>query len=190
MNDLIPQSKNLDLESIRREVDLAWLAGILDGEGCLELTMKDASNKNGKKYLMPKIRLYNTDIRMVKKASEIYQEHNLVFFYTLGNNGKQLSKLTGKKWKTQIGVCIASQGTTKKLLELVEDYLVNKRKLARYMIDMIDYVQKCPKYGNAKSFDYTGTDTFRLLWNGYMEEKHYYIDPSSTTRTANESLVI
>jgi hypothetical protein len=176
------------MRTISREVQLAWLAGILDGEGCLELTMKKAGN--GKRYLSPKIRIYNTDIRMIEKASMIYEDHNLVFFYTLGNNGKSTSVRTGKPWKTQIGICIASQGTTKKLLELVLPYLCNKQRLASIMIEMINFVAKCPKGGNTFRFEYAETDEFKRLWEVYKQEKSFYMDPSTTARRANKRLMI
>lgn len=183
---MIPKCENSAVRSISREVDIAWLAGILDGEGCLELNMKMAHNK--KRYLCPKIRIYNTDIRMIKKVSNIYESNNLVFFYTLGNNGRQHSSLTGKPWKTQIGICIASQGTTKKLLELVYPYLSNKQKMAEIMIKIIDFVSGCPKGGNTYSFSYVDTDIFKSLWDDFIKEKEFYIDPSTTTRRANKAL--
>lgn len=183
---MIPQSKNASLQSISREVELAWLAGILDGEGCLELNMKKA--KNGKRYLNPKIRIYNTDIRMIEKVSRIYKSLNLVFFYTLGNNGKHRSPLTGKRWKTQIGICIASQGTTRKLLEIVMPYLVNKKSMAQIIIKVISLVQSCPRGGNHVRYNYTDMDEFKALWSEYETEKGFYFDPSTTTRCAGEIL--
>lgn len=185
-NASVPQCENLTTRAISREVDLAWLAGILDGEGCLELRMKKAAN--GKSYLSPKVRIYNTDIRMIEKVSRVYEEHNLVFFYTLGTNGNSISVRTGKAWKTQIGICIASQGTTKKLLQLVLPYLGNKQKIASVIIEVIDFVSGCPKGGNSLRFEYADTDTFKVLWSMYQAEKSFYIDPSTTTRRASKRL--
>lgn len=186
---MLPKCENAEIQSTSREVDLAWLAGILDGEGCLELGMKIAK-QNGKKYLSPKVRIYNTDIRMIRKVSNIYEQHNLVFFYTLGTNGQKRSERTGKLWKTQIGICVTSQGSTRKLLELTLPYLGNKQLMAKIMIDLIAFVQKCPKGGNSLRFEYADTDEFKLLWSAYEAEKKFYIDPSTTTRRANASLMI
>jgi len=182
---MVPKSENSSLQSISREVEseLAWLAGIIDGEGCLELNMKKA--KNGKRYLSPKVRVYNTDIRMIQKIGEIYKKFNLVFFYTLGNNGKYQ-----KKWKTQMGICVASQGTTKKLLQLIHPYLCNKKKMAEIMFRMIHFVSGCPKGGNTKRFNYCETQEFQTIWDEYETEKSFYIDPSTTTRRANEILLV
>lgn len=185
---MLPQCENASVRSISREVDLAWLAGILDGEGCLELTMK--KSPNGKKYLMPKVRVYNTDVRMIEKVSQIYCDHNLVFFYTLGNNGKACSDRTGKPWKTQIGICIASQGSTRKLLELVLPFLGNKRTVSEIIIETIKYVQGLPKGGNTSSYDYSVDEKFIELMGRYKKEHSFYIDPSTIARRAREAFVV
>ena len=185
---MLPQSENAEVRSISREADLAWLAGIIDGEGCIELTLKAA--KNGKKYMMPKVRIYNTDIRMIEKVSLIYERHNLVFFYSLGNNGEKHSERTGRKWKTQIGICIASQGTTAKLLGLILPYLGNKRKMAEIVIAMVDFLKQFPKGGNTIRYEYSEAEEFKRIWGHYLKEKAFFVDPSTTTRRASSRLMI
>ena len=54
-----------------KEADIAWLAGIIDGEGNIHMGKHLGGNK-GKRYLDIKVRVSNTDMRMIKKISEIY----------------------------------------------------------------------------------------------------------------------
>lgn len=174
---MIPQSKNASLQSIRREVDFAWLAGIVDGEGNFVVSTKKAGN--GKDYFMPKIRIANTDVRMIEKIAKIYVSEGYVFFYTINKR-----KRYNGNWKDQLHIEIASQGTSKKLLESIIPYLVNKKKLAEIMLDLINFVKKMPKGGNTKSIDYVNDPTFKGMMAEYESEKKFYIDPSETKRQA------
>lgn len=66
----IPKRKKAQVRSISREVDLAWLAGIIDGEGNLQATVqlkRCGAGGTRRPYFEPKLRVTNTDVRMVKK---------------------------------------------------------------------------------------------------------------------------
>ena len=178
-NLVVPQCENPQVRSISREVELAWLAGIYDGEGALSLDLKMASN--GKNYLTPKVRVYNTDVRMIQKVSQIYKDLGVVFFYNV--NLKRAAH-----YKNQIGICVTSQGSCLKVLEAVEPYLANKRDHARAMICVIAYVQGLPKGGNTSSYNYAEDlefQSYMLMWQG---AKDLHIDPSTTTREAGHVL--
>lgn len=175
MNPQIPQRKNVEVRSIRREVDIAWLAGILDGEGAISVGLKLSGN--GKNYLMPKVRIYNTDIRMIQKVSRIYVELGVVFFYNL-------NKKRQAHYKNQMGICVTSQGSCLKILEAVEPHLANKQDVAKIMIQLIKFVQSLPKGGNTTSVDYPNDETFKKLLSDWNDAKVFHIDPSTTTRKA------
>lgn len=179
---MIPQSNNASLQSIRREVDLAWLAGIVDGEGNLDLTFH--RNKNGCDYLSTKVRIFNTDIRMIKKVSEIYKEMNLVFCFTLGNNGKNIKH----NWKTQMGIQVASHGSTGKLLKAIIPYLVNKKEQALKMLEMIEYRKEFAPNGSRIRLNYCQDKKYQSLMSEYQQLKKFYINPSETTRRAGTVL--
>lgn len=174
---MLPKCENVSVRSISREVDYAWLAGIIDGEGNLDVRLKVAGN--GKSYLNCKIRIANTDLRMIRKISEIYHDMNAVFFYDV-NHKRQHG------WKNQMNISVASQGSCLKVLEAVMPYLVNKRSVAEVMRDMIAYVRSCPKGGNSWSYDYVSTDTFQGMMDKLKLEKAWHIDPSTTARRARK----
>jgi len=181
---MIPKCENLSVQSIRREVELSWLAGIIDGEGNLNVQVRPGPN--GKPYFRPKIRINNTDVRMIEKISRIYACWNIVFFYSIH---KQRGK-NGEAYKTVMNIEIASQGSGRKLLEMVIPYLANKRSLAESLLDLIVFVQGMPKGGNTLAVDYVNNPTFVELKAEFDKEARWYSDPSEITRCAGKTLVL
>lgn len=174
-NLVLPQRENAQVRSISREVDLAWLAGIIDGEGSLNVDLKMAHNN--KPYLQVKVRIANTDLRMVQKIARIYLDLNVVFFYNINYKKKAT-------WKNQMNIVVSSQGSCRKILEATLPYLANKQDSGKVMLEIIKFVQGCPKGGNVSHFDYPNDPTFIKLLTGWNTEKAWHIDPSTTTRKA------
>ncbi len=180
---MIPQCKNASLQSIRREVDLAWLAGIYDGEGSFQLFFK--SNMNGAKYLDIKIRVYNTDIRMIQKIAEIYINENIVFCYALGNNGVKKNN----NWKRQIGIQISSYGSCKKMLEIVLPYMINKKECGEIVLEAINYRKTLPhNKSRLGRMNLENDPQLKIITEKFENARKFYIDPSEATRRAGESL--
>lgn len=175
---MIPQRKNASVQSIRREVDWSWLAGILDGEGNFNVQVRPGPN--GKMYFRPKIRVANTDVRMIEKIADLYVAEGIVFFYSI--NDHHAKKHPG--WKVQINIECASQGSGRKILERVIPYLANKKRLAEVLLDLIIFVQKMPKGGNTLAIDYVNDPTFIGLRAEFDKEARWYLDPSTITRRA------
>jgi hypothetical protein len=167
------------VQSIRREVDLAWLAGIIDGEGCLSVDLKKADN--GKSYLMPKVRIINTDVRMIQKCARIYVELGVVFYYNINKKRRD-------HWLDQTAIIISSQGSSVKVLKAIMPHLANKQEIAGVMLSIIEYVQRFPKGGNTVAHDYTTDATFHNLMQRWKDVRAFHIDPSTTTRRAGDIL--
>jgi hypothetical protein len=177
MNLEIPKCEKAQVRSISREADLAWLAGILDGEGALSVALNMRDKK--RLYLDAKVRVYNTDVRMIQKIARIYTELNVVFFYNLNKKRKA-------HYKNQLGICIGSQGSCLKILEAVKLYLANKQEIAQAMIDVIIFVKSLPRAGATWSNDYAEKDAFKQLMEKCISAKVFHIDPSTTKRKAGE----
>lgn len=172
------------METIRREVEFAWLAGIIDGEGNLNVQVRPG--RNGKIYFRPKIRVANTDVRMIEKISRIYAELGAISFYSAH---KQRGK-NGAVYKTQLNIEIASQGSCRKLLERIIPYLANKKHLAEVLLQLIIFVQGMPKGGNTKAIDYVNDPVFVDLHMQFKTEARWYSDPSTIARRAGVPLVL
>lgn len=185
----LPKCDNAQVRSISREGDLGWLAGIIDGEGNLDFSVQSKQcGKDGRKqdYLCPKVRITNTDMRMVKRISEIYVSENLVFFYALNS----VKRYRGRKdtWKNQMEITISSQNSVAKLLRLVKPFLVNKQRMAELMIETIEWVQAQPMRGrmSAAGTNYTHAPAFHALVERMKTERKFHIEPSTTIRKARE----
>lgn len=181
MYQMLPKRENASVRSISREVEWSWFAGILDGEGNLNIQVRPGPN--GKPYFRPKIRVANTDVRMTAKIADLYVNEGIVFFYSVHDHHKK------KGWKTQINIEVASQGSGRKILERVIPYLANKKQTAEVLLALIDFVQKQPKGGNTLAIDYVNDPEFIRLLAEFRCQASWYLDPSETTRRAGQRLV-
>lgn len=176
---MIPQCENSQVRSISREADYAWLAGVLDGEGALSVAL--STMRSNREYLDPKIRVYNTDVRMIQKISRIYTQMNVVFFYNFNKRVKS-------HYKDQLGICVTSQGSCIKILDAVIPYLANKQDIAKAMREVIHFVKSLPRAGATWSNEYAKDDGFKRLMDECHKAKVYHIEPSTTRRRAGEIL--
>lgn len=187
----LPQRENAQVQSTSREVDLAWLAGIIDGEGNLHALVQEKNSGEGRlKFLCPKVRITNTDVRMIQRISEIYVREGLTFFYALNT----VSRYKNKKetWRDQLEITIGSQHGVAKVLRLVMPYLVNKRGYASIFLELIEWVSEQPKRGRMSRdvCGYTDRPEFQVFLDRLANERKSLIDPSTTTRRAGEILKI
>lgn len=175
---------------ISREVDLAWLAGIIDGEANLDFSTKVRTTTAGNQftYFQPKVRITNTDLRMIRKISEIYVRHNWVFFYAL--NSVKRYKHRKDTWRNQMEITVSAQGSARRLLETVLPYLVNKRDLAEILIRTISFVQSQPHRGGLgqAQVNYCDTDQFKAYIAEMRQERQWHVDPSTSIRRARQVL--
>ena len=185
----LPKCENVQVRSISREGDLGWLAGIIDGEGNIDFSVQtkpSGENKVPNDYFCPKVRITNTDMRMIKKISEIYVEENLVFFYAL--NSIKRYKNRKDTWKNQMEITVSSQNSIAKLLHLILPFLVNKQKMAELMIETIEWVKDQPYRGrmSRNGMNYTLNPLFQALIEAMKKERQFHIEPSTTIRKARE----
>lgn len=162
---------------LMNDIDFAWLAGIIDGEGNFYVNSKVAE-KNKKKYLDAKVRISSTDMRMIKRISEIYAFLNLKFHFARVNMNRG-------SWKPAISINLGTHAGIAKLLKIVYPFLVNKKDLASIFIKILDFVMAFPKGGNTVQYNYFDTTEMIELISAYEKEKAWYFDPSTTSRKAN-----
>lgn len=115
--------------------ELAWLAGIIDGEGCIGFT--STITKKGKKAFQPAIRIGNTDESLIQKASYIikaYSKNNVDY-------GKVTRKTIGKdgcRRKDYYEIALKRMADVKILLLDLVPFLTCKKMLA---VDFINYCE-------------------------------------------------
>ena len=115
------------METISRKERLAGLAWLIAGEGCISARIDD-KNSNGKgKQMDLKVKIVNTDMEIIKYASEVLVENKIGFYYaTCG-------------WvNPALEIAVSGYGRIQRLLSLILPYLVgSKRKQAELMLQLI-----------------------------------------------------
>jgi hypothetical protein len=165
----------------RKLVDLAWLAGILDGEGNFYVRTKPAFT--GKKYLDIKIRVNNTDSRMISKISEIYSSIGTRYFFAV-------RKQRGVVWKASMEIIVCRQANCLKVLEAVKPFMVSKKDQVEALLDILYYVKSIPKGGNTTSYLYSEFPHFKMLMGKFRDAIEWHFEPMFLSRTSHKTLVI
>jgi len=117
-------------------IDMAWFAGIIDGEGTLTLVVKYTSNKNRGILITPNISVVNTDELIISNCERILKENDLPFWRTN-------YKATGN-WKERFVLQITGLKRCAKALPVFKDYLIGKRELANKINNWILYRLSTP----------------------------------------------
>jgi len=122
------------LLSIQFLQELAWLAGVIDGEGCIGFTT--TLTKKHQKAYQPAVRIGNTDFLMIEKASEIFKKYS--------KNGVDYGKVTRKSIgkdnsvrKNYYEIGLKRMEDLKDLLSDLVSFLTTKKKLA------LEFIQYC-----------------------------------------------
>jgi hypothetical protein len=113
------------------ETDLAYFAGIIDGEGWIGLQKRFERNRFT--TYKPTIRVTNTDANIIERIQEIWLK--------LGVNGHLYETTQGPSvanGKPVMYLQIQKQTLLKKTLEAVLPYLVGKRARAAMLLRFVD----------------------------------------------------
>jgi len=186
----LPKCKNDLVETISRE-DFAWLAGIIDGEGCIGLYKsykkndRDGSQGGKNKWMIMKrfISINNNDVALIKKVSEIYYALGIKFYYRLKNRKNPNHKKT-------LAVIVEGQGSCKKLLTKIYPYLVAKKEEAKLLIEFVDLRKR--KIQLAKRNCHSPKIKYGQEEENYLEQlkklKDKEINPQRLQRRASQPL--
>jgi hypothetical protein len=117
-----------------RDIDLAYLAGIIDGEGTVTLERNGTRRKgNGQMGFSPKVIIANTNRALIQRITNIES--------ALGVNPHIKVQLAGKykRGKVMYWATIAGLSKCGRILRPILPYLVAKDGQARIVLDFIDY---------------------------------------------------
>jgi len=184
----------MDMEQISKE-KLNWLAGIIDGEGCIIAGWRYyPANKDSGKYKHHSVRstLYmwliisNGNLHLLKRVSEIYKLiPGVGFCYTTAK------KKESGRWVMNINT--TGKGSTKKVLELVLPYLTAKKLQAETMLELIDYRESLGYLGRSlKNRPLLQDDPCIQIYIERLHrlKKEFVSLPPETKRRANQILEI
>lgn len=115
------------------EVELAYLAGLIDGEGTITLERTGNRRLSGVTGLSPHVVIANTNEAIIQYAVQLFQR--------LGVNPHIKTQLKGYGSRQKTCYWVGMTGLTKsrKVLEPLLPYLVGKTAQARLVLDFIYY---------------------------------------------------
>lgn len=173
-----------------KEKDLYWLAGIIDGEGCLSVNKrqgilnKNSNNGLGIRSYNVRIDIGNTDMEIIKRSSEIYCELGIKFWYSFIQPDKRFNG----RAKGYVHIIVEGYRSCKKLLEAIGDKLQSgqKRRKAELMKEYIEYrLFYFKKPGKSMTVRSERDDNF---YNEMISLTKYQVPPSTTRRKASTVL--
>lgn len=134
-----------DQQATPTEGEIAWLGGIIEGEGTLSLAPTKAGSigKNGKHYhrIMVIVRLYNSDAGIILKALEIMEKVG-VHPHMSEREQKPLQLVGREAYRSQnsmITLHIGLIGPAQRLLQTIQPWLFGeKAKRAAIMLRFLD----------------------------------------------------
>lgn len=170
--------ENVSVESIsRKDIGLAWLGAIIEGEGCIYAGFRDIENEN---HLTVRVTVYNTHPRIIRRTTEILLENGVNFY--VSNPGKPT------KSKPGVAVVIGGKGRVRKFLDLVMPHLYAKRRRAELIIQLIDYRESLAQPGKRATWHgalMAGDPEIKRLIGEIREEVHNYPSVLDFSRQAN-----
>jgi hypothetical protein len=115
-----------------REVDLAYLAGIIDGEGTVTLERNGTRRLSGVMGFSPKVIVANSNRALIQRVVDI--------FVMLGVTPYIKSQEAGKYSRGKVMYWVSTMSLTKcaKILRPLLPYLVAKNAQARIVLDFIE----------------------------------------------------
>lgn len=128
--------ENSVAESIsRKDCWLAYLAGLVDGEGCISARWSTQSNPKhyGDNRLSVSVGVYNTHPFIIKRAEEVMHMLGIKFCTVIENHK------SNPKYKIGSNVGVHGKGNVKKLLTALLPWLTAKQDQAKMLMELIDY---------------------------------------------------
>lgn len=128
-----------------QDTDLAWLAGIWEGEGTI--TMFTHKEKNGLTKLCPNCSILNTDIHIINKVRSILEELGCKFSF-------QEHQPKGKPtYKYQWRLITRNMSYIKLFLTAVLPYLFGEKRargeiLLSYVTQRLEKIRRLPSAGS------------------------------------------
>lgn len=103
------------------ETELAYLAGIIDGEGHVSIVKRTT-------YFVPLVTISNTFEPLILKLAELYQKLGITYNISYQDRGERVNA------KPAWTIAVQSKAAVKYLLEAVFEYLLVKKEQAKIVI--------------------------------------------------------
>jgi hypothetical protein len=151
------------------ETRLAWLAGIIDGEGCLTIFRRTYTDRHGVKRMSPaaNVTITNTSVEMISACRVILEALGVKYMINDPHRGSCYAK------KPLVRISVRNYGSIQVLLKAILPYLVAKKFQAE---KVLEFAQRAL----TKGFDLQS----RQLFLEAVSSRNQSQAPSETTRRA------
>lgn len=180
---------------------LAWLAGIIDGEGTITIDYKEPGTDKRRtvdKYgsYHARVTIANTDLHLVEAIAKILEEHEFRYYVSLTTNIR-VSRPLAKEPRVIATVAITGMKNCIKILDLILPYLVAKRRegelLKEYCVKRFAQLEHKRPIGIRIGTDENGKPIYGMRGTPPNEMGDFYVaairaerekqyDPSETIR--------
>ena len=141
------------------EIEIAWLAGIVDGEGCINIYIQKKVNRCGNKkfQIVPRITIVNTDEKIIEKCYYLLHEKFGPYI--------QRQKRKGIMRKDSLVINIHGWKRCKKVCDLLHEFLVgDKKESSKILSEWAEHRINCYNNGYSRKEDSSYT----------VEDAEYY----------------
>jgi hypothetical protein len=137
------------------DLEKAWLAGFIDGEGCIGMQCLKA---HGKKYYLVRIQITQTDLNVLRHVAGITGVNRLCQAKRYGPN-------QADAWRWD-----ADMTDAERVLKDILPYLVRKREVALLAIEYIEFWKKNrppkkPRGKNQEPIDYSKFEEYKARFH-------------------------
>lgn len=118
-----------------QETKLAWLAGIIDGEGCLQIWWKTRTHRSGNSTCTPsaRITITNSSEAIVQECIKIFQDLGIKY-YCRDPKNSVIRKM--------VRLEILNYGSLKTILDAVTPYMIGKKDQAEALREFVEKASK------------------------------------------------
>jgi len=167
---IMEQSKGLDNQQERLASDVHWLIGIIEGEGCFTLSVKNKYGKTKRAYF-PMIQITNSDVKMIAKIRDIFSKLGIAYYF--------YAQVT----KQEIPYFTVEIGGIKRIKKFLELTLPLYRCRGRQAEALLEYVNLRLNKSNNAPIGQQEHDVAEKLYNLNGKHKNSSLS-SETTRRA------
>lgn len=147
----------MKVETISRKEAIAWLAGVLDGEGCIYAFWQKETKGMIGRGMRVAVQTSGTHPALIAKVTRV------LLLLGIGFNIHPVRKdKYNENWRTCATVMVTGKGRVRKLLEAVLPHLTEKRSQAELVLKLIDYRESLPKAGERSHVRYGGSFPMHL----------------------------
>jgi hypothetical protein len=101
------------------ESEIAWLAGLLEGEGCFHLKTRGPVKKDGTRYIGPVVDVNMTDEDVIRKLRDITGVGNVQGPYSVSRK---------ENWKPIWRWAVQKRSDALMIMKLVRDHMCERRR--------------------------------------------------------------